>query len=215
MSNLQTLASKLRTANRPQGKLVIALDATASRRDTWNTTKEIMRGIFRRLTDLGDLEISVGYFRGHDECQFTDFTGSADDLIDSMESIDCRTGSTQISKVLDHFVEVVGTERPSALVFIGDAQEEPIEVLRVKATTLAAFGVPMFWFLERTSDTRNASGDYLELAKASGGVFADFNDGTADKLEELLVAAARFAIGGKKALEGKGEAATLLLTQLR
>ncbi len=216
MSNLAILAGKLRSANRLSGKLVIALDATASRRDTWNATRQIMGSIFARLTALGDLQISIGYFRGFlGDVQFTEFTGEVSDLDAAMSGLDCQAGNTQIGKVLEHFVEVVGAERPSAFVFIGDDQQEQIEALVHKARTLSAFNVPTFWFLEHTNDTSvKDTLDFKTLASASGGVFAEFTESAADKLEELLVAAATFAIGGRKALENGGEAARLLLTQL-
>ena len=216
MSNLQTLATKLRKAGRLQGRLVIALDATASRSDTWHSTRKIMGSIFRRLTDLGDLQISIGYFRGLDECQFTEFTGEVADLETAMDSVGCRTGNTQIGQVLSHFVETA-PERPSAFVYIGDTAEEGLDGLLAQARILATYRVPTFWFLERTPDgTRDKdAAAYKDLAQASAGVFAEFTESAADKLEELLVAAATFAIGEAKALEGKGEAAQLLLTQLK
>lgn len=217
MSNLAQLASKLKAGSRLSGKLVIGLDATASRRNTWNATRGIMNSIFKRLSGLGSLEISVGYFRGFQgECQFTDFTSGAENLESAMAAIDCQSGETQIGRILSHFVEMAGTTPPSAFVFIGDDQQENIEALKVQARTLAAYKIPVFWFLERTNDTSYSDiEDYKALAVASGGVFAEFTESAADKLEELLVAAATFAIGGRAALAKGSDAAKLLLTQLK
>jgi len=132
-----------------------------------------------------------------------------------MSGIDCQMGQTQIGRVLSHFV-TIAPERPSALVFIGDDQQENIDGLLVQARTLAAFGIPTFWFLERTQDTSASDADdYKKLAAATKGVFAEFNESAAEKLEELLLAAATFAIGGRAALAKRGgDAAQLLLTQL-
>jgi hypothetical protein len=57
---------------------------------------------------------------------------------------------------------------------------------------------------------------YREIANITGGALAQFDDGAADRLADLLKAVAAFAVGGVKALANQSsEAAALLLTQVR
>ena len=65
-----------------------------------------------------------------------------------MERIDCRGGHTQIGKILSHARARTKPSKVQALVFVGDAMEEPIDDLCADAGELGLLGVPAFVFQE-------------------------------------------------------------------
>ena len=65
-----------------------------------------------------------------------------------MAQIDCRGGHTQIGKVLAHARRENDTQKVQALVFVGDAMEEPVDDLCAAAGELGLLGVPAFMFQE-------------------------------------------------------------------
>jgi hypothetical protein len=88
------------------------------------------------------------YFRGLDECRASGFVADTAGLKRLMSSIECRGGHTQIGKVLSHALKETVREKVNALVYIGDAMEEKIDDLSVKAGNLGLHGVPVFVFQE-------------------------------------------------------------------
>jgi hypothetical protein len=57
---------------------------------------------------------------------------------------------------------------------------------------------------------------FRDIALATEGAYSQFNAGAARQLGELLRAVAAFAVGGVKALEGRGDEASIkLLGQLQ
>jgi hypothetical protein len=131
-----------------------------------------------------------------------------------MTAIDCRGGLTQIGKVLTHARRETQKKRVQAMVFVGDALEEPIDALAAKAGELGILGLPVFVFQEG-HDSQVEAG-YREIARLSGGAYARFNQNAAAELAELLRAVAVFAAGGRKALAAReGASAQLLLGQIK
>jgi len=71
-------------------------------------------------------------------------------------------------------------------------------------------------FMFQEGDDRSVEYVFREIAKASGGAYCRFDDGSADQLRELLKLVATFAVGGVAALEASKSAdAVKLLSQLR
>jgi hypothetical protein len=56
-----------------------------------------------------------------------------------------------------------------------------------------------------------ACSTFREIARVSGGAYGRFDSGAVKQLGELLRAVAAFAAGGMKALEGRKDAASVLL----
>ena len=73
-----------------------------------------------------------------------------------MAQIDCRGGHTQIGKVLAHARRENEAKKVQALVFVGDAMEEPIDDLCAAAGELGLLGVPAFVFQEGGDRGRGA-----------------------------------------------------------
>ncbi len=133
-----------------------------------------------------------------------------------MTGILCRGGRTQIGKILSHTRKECksANTKVSALVFIGDAMEEELDILAHKAGELGMLGVPAFMFQEGGDPVAEVG--FREIARLTRGAYMQFGEGSAAQLAELLKSVARFARGGRKALEsGSSSADQLLLEQMR
>jgi hypothetical protein len=51
------------------GRLIFALDATASRQPTWDTACQLQAEMFREVASVGGLSIQLVYYRGLCECR--------------------------------------------------------------------------------------------------------------------------------------------------
>jgi hypothetical protein len=203
------LAARAKAPSAGSGRLIFALDATASRQDTWDVACQLQAEMFREVG--AGLDVQLVYYRGTGECRASKWLSRSDELTRLMERIDCRGGFTQIGKVLAH----AGREAPATLVFVGDAVEEKIDDLAHAAGELGRLGVRALMFQE--GDDRNAERAFREIARASGGAYCRFDPGAARQLAELLRAAAAYAAGGMQALakQQQGGAARLLLGQMK
>ena len=112
----------------PRGRLMFALDATASRAPTWAIARELQAEMFREAAPVGKLDVQLLFYRG-DECRASKWVSSGEQLARLMNKIECDAGSTQIGRVLEHALRENEKVAVQALVFIGDAMEEQIDVL--------------------------------------------------------------------------------------
>ena len=200
-----------------RGRLVFALDATASREPTWDRACRIQGEMFEATAGLGGLEIQLVFYRGFAECKASRWLASAAELHRAMRSVHCLGGETQIERVLDHAIRETQRRRVNALVFVGDAMEESVDRLCRRAGELGLLGVPIFLFHEGRDQT--AAHAFRQMATLSRGAYLSFDLASADRLKELLGAVAVYAAGGWRALsaygEKKGGEVRLLTAQLR
>jgi hypothetical protein len=197
-----------------RGRLVFALDATASREPTWTEAKAIQASMFEEAAALGGLEIQLCYYRGPNGFSASAWLDRADDLRRRMAEVDCIGGFTQIGRVLEHTLREARSGRVNALVFVGDCMEENVDYLAKVAGELGLAGVRAFVFQEGRDPTAEAA--FRQIAKLTGGAHCRFDAGSAKQLRDLLAAVAAYAAGGLKALEDLGRrrgGAALLLTQ--
>jgi hypothetical protein len=206
-------ARSIAPAGEGQGRLIMALDATMSRQPTWDIACKLQAEMFEEAGKIGGLEIQLVYFRGFGECRASRWVSDARTLRNLMTAIDCRGGQTQIGKVLSHARKEAAKKKVAALVYVGDALEEPIDALAVKAGELGLLGTRAFVFQEG----RDAAVErgFREIARLTGGAYARFDANAAGQLRELLRAVAAFAAGGVKALANRSGSGRLLLEQLR
>lgn len=130
-----------------------------------------------------------------------------------MALVECLGGRTQIGRVLGHALEETKREAIQAMVFVGDAVEEPVDPLCHLAGELGLRGTPVFAFHEG-NDTA-AGHAFHQIAKLSGGAYAPFDRASAGALRDLLRAVAVFAAGGRRALAAlPGPAAQRIAGQL-
>ncbi len=201
-SSSQEITSFLKTAGAldmaHSGRLIFALDATISRQPTWTTAMSIQSAMFDAVSKAGGLSVQLIFFRGFDECRASKWVINAVALRDLMQGIDCRGGQTQIAKVLSHAYRETTLAKISALVFIGDAMEESIDLLCQRAGELGLKGVRCFFFQEGHDETAEKS--FREMARLTKGAYFRLGPDSAKELAELLGAVAIYARGGLKAL---------------
>ena len=75
-----------------RGRLIFALDATASRQPTWDTACQLQAEMFREAAAIGGLDVQLVYYRGLGECQTSRWVSEPEHLAGLMERIVCRTG---------------------------------------------------------------------------------------------------------------------------
>ncbi len=190
-------ASAVRTTGE-RGRLIFAMDATASREPTWDRAAQIQGEMFAETAALGGLEIQLAYYRGFLEFHATPWLSDAGALLQRMTAVRCLAGQTQIERILQHAIEATGERRVNALVFVGDCMEEDPDGLGKLAGQLGVLGVPMFLFHEG-HDTL-AEHTFRQLAQLSRGAYCRFDAGSAQQLRDLLSAVAVYAAGGRRAL---------------
>jgi hypothetical protein len=194
-----------RPTNGRRGRLVFAMDATASRQPSWDRACTLQGEMFLATRDLGGLAVQLAYYRGFMELAATPFLTDSAELTRRMTGVQCLGGQTQIGRLLQHVLNESRQERVNALVFVGDALEEPVDPLCHLAGQLGLQGTPIFLFHE--GDSTEAGTGFRQLAKISGGAYAPFDAGAAGALADLLRAVAVFAAGGRPALTRLGGAA--------
>lgn len=193
------------------GRLVLALDATMSRQPTWDLACEVQGQMFDAVGKTGRLNVQLVYFRGLGECRASKFVAETASLKQLMTSIQCRSGQTQVGKVLAHTLKETANAKVDALVYIGDAMEENIDELADKAGKLGLLGVPAFIFQE--GHDVGAERAFKEIARLSKGAWFRFDRKAASTLSKLLSAVAVFATGGIKALEARGRPEDILMIE--
>jgi hypothetical protein len=200
-----------------RGRLIFALDATASRQPSWDRACRIQGEMFEATAALGGLDVKLVYYRGFNECKASRWMANAADLHRVMRAVSCIGGETQIERALAHAIAENQKQRIGALVFVGDAMEEKVDRLCQLAGELGLKGVPIFLFHEG-GDTV-AAGAFQQMAKLSRGAYLRFDLASADRLKDLLGAVAVYAAGGYRALtaygERKGGEVLRLTSQLR
>lgn len=186
-------------ARAPKGRLLFALDATASRQPTWDQACDIQSEMFTATDALGGLAVQLAYFRGPSEFRVTPWVGNSHALIDHMAAVRCARGRTQIERVLRHAVDEAKRAKVNALVYVGDSLEEDADALQALAGELGLLGVPVFVFHE--GDDPVAAATFRQIARLSRGAYLSFDSSSPKLLRDLLAAVAIYAVGGAAALE--------------
>jgi hypothetical protein len=200
---LEELKSPAPAPTTSAGRLVFALDATASRQPTWDQACQIQGEMFEATTSLGRLEIQLMFYRGFNECKASRWLTSAAELHAAMRAVSCIGGHTQIGRVLDHTIREAQKAKVGALIFVGDALEELPDPLCQQAGELGKLGVPMFVLQEGSAP--DVTRIFKQLAHLSGGVHLGFDRAGVTVLKTLLGAIAVYATGGYQALVAYGD----------
>jgi len=198
------------------GRLIFAMDATASREPTWDHACQLQAQMFEQTTALGGLSIQLCYYSGFNEFSASGWLTHSADLHKRMKAVRCLGGHTQIGEVLRHAIEETGQNRVNALVFVGDCMEEKVDRLCQLAGELGIHNVPVFLFHEGHDPA--AEGAFKQIARLTNGAYCPFDAGSAQQLRDLLSAVAVYAAGGRRALENfsksRGESVRLLTRQI-
>ena len=185
------------------GRLLFAIDATASREPTWDMACQIQAEMFAETESLGGLSVQLAFYRGFGEMKVTKWLASSAALISRMVKVRCLAGRTQIRKVLRHTLRETKDHKVDALVFVGDVVEEDVDALGHLAGQLGLVGTPVFVFQEGGEPVSRRA--FEQIAKLSGGAYCGFDVGSARQLRELLTAVAVYSAGGRRALEDYGK----------
>jgi len=207
----------VRAAGAAAGRLIFAMDATASREPTWDRACRLQGEMFTVTQALGALEIQLVWYRGFGEFEASPFVASSAELVRRMTGVACHAGETQIGRVLEHAIAETRRHKVNAVVFVGDAVEEGVDRLAKLAGDLGLLGTPVFVFHEGGEAVARQC--FETIARLSGGAYCPFDAGSADALRDLLAAVATFAVGGRQALEDfsrkRGGAALQLTHRMR
>ena len=203
-----------RTAAR--GRLLFAMDATASREPMWDRACRIQGEMFTEAARIGGLSVQLCHYGGFDGFEATPWLASSAALLRHMSAVRCAAGITQIERVLHHASAEARRTRVNAVVFVGDFCEEDIDRLCAAAGPLRLLAVPVFVFHEGYD--RQAERAFRAIATLTGGAYCRFDASSAAELRDLLRAVAVYAAGGREALEDlsrrEGGAAKLLTHSL-
>ena len=180
------------------GRLVFGLDATMSRQPTWDLASEVQAGMFEAAAQIGGLAVQLVYFRGQGECRASRWVADGRELKAMMAKISVRGGRTQIGRVLAHVRGEAGKGPVAALVFVGDAFEEPIDAVCAVAGELGLLGTKAFMFHEGPDPA--AARAFGEVARLTGGAALRFDGSAPASLAGLLRAVAAYAAGGRDEL---------------
>ena len=200
LRRLAVTPSTKRAARR--GRLIFAMDATASRQPTWDQACHIQAEMFEATKSLGGLDVQLVYFRGFRECRASPWVSDTTELLKRMTAVNCLAGHTQIGRVLGHAIKENGKSKVDALVVVGDCFEEDPDAVGHKAGELGLRGVPAFMFHEGAEPSARRM--FQQIARLTNGAFCPFDLSSAKQLKDLLAAVAVFAAGGRKALEDYG-----------
>ena len=200
-----------------RGRLLFAMDATASREPTWDHACSIQGEMFIAADTLGGLDVRLGFYRGFNEFKVSRWTSDGRELARLMGAVRCLAGRTQIGRLLRYAGEQRRESRIDALVFVGDCCEEDVDQVGHEAGQLGLLGLPVFVFQE--GNDRTASRLFPQIAKLTRGAHCKFDRNSPDELKKLLGAVAAYAAGGREALlkygREKGGAAARLTHQIR
>jgi hypothetical protein len=197
-----------------RGRLIFAMDATASREPSWDHAAKIQGEMFEATAASGGLDVQLVFYRGFNECKASRWLSNAQSLHAAMRAVFCVGGETQIARVLRHALKEADAHALGAVVFVGDAMEEKLDELASLAGKLGLHGVPVFLFHEGNDAT--AARAFQEIARLTRGAYCRFDASSAEELRALLGAVAAYAAGGQKALTNYGKAtggAALLLAR--
>ena len=199
------------------GRLIFALDATASREPTWDIASHVQSEMFLEASRLGGLEVQLVFYRGFGECKASGWVRQGEELVRLMRAVRCVAGKTQIHRVLRHAANEARQRPVQALVFVGDCMEEDIDGLGQLAGELGLLGVRAFMFHEGRDPVAERA--FRHVATLTRGAYCRFASGSAQELRALLAGVAAYAAGGAAAVTAlahrEGGIVKLLEHQLR
>ncbi len=200
-----------------RGRLLFAMDATASREPTWDHACSLQGEMFVAADALGGLDVRLAFYRGFEEFKVSRWTSDGRELARLMSSVRCLAGRTQIARLLRYAGEQRRESRLDAVVFVGDSCEEDVDAVGHEAGQLGLLGLPIFVFQEGNDKT--ASRLFPQIAKLTRGAHCKFDRSSPEQLQRLLGAVAAYAAGGRQAAldygKKQGGAAALLTNQMK
>ena len=195
----QAAKTPMRAPDGKNGRLIFAMDATASRVPAWSQAIGIQTEMFQEAATVGGLDVQLVYYRGLMDFGASPWMSDAARVTGLMRGVEVMSGNTQIERILRHATDEAKGGKVNAVVFIGDACEESPDLIAAAAGQLALRGVPVFIFQE--GDGEPAGTIFRQIAQITRGAYSTFDARSPQQLRDLLKAVAIFAAGGRRALE--------------
>ena len=202
VETLRRAPASARADGSTRGRLIFAMDATASREPTWDRACQLQGEMFESTASLGGLDVQLVFYRGFRECLASPWVSDARALLRRMTAVRCLGGHTQLKRVLVHARKQTEKQKVNALVFVGDCFEEDIDDVCQAAGELGLRGVPAFVFHEGGDPV--AARAFQQVARLTQGAYCPFDMRSAAQLKSLLGAVAVYAAGGLRALSDYG-----------
>ena len=79
------VAALLKKIQATRGRLIFALDATASREPMWDMAAQLQAQMFEEAARIGGLDVQLVYYRGHDEVRHSSWFSDAHELVNRMQ----------------------------------------------------------------------------------------------------------------------------------
>ena len=106
-----------------EGRLIFAMDATASREPCWDIASKIQADMFSQTSVVGKLQIQLCYYHGYNEFVASNWTQNALQLQEIMTTVRCKAGQTQLKQVFEHTLSQTKLHKIDAMVFVGDCMD--------------------------------------------------------------------------------------------
>ena len=181
-----------------QRRLMFAMDATSSREPTWQRACAIQAKMLQTITS-NTLGVQLIYFRGMTDWQVSSWITDFTMVRGYMDDVRCMPGPTQIARVLRHALKITKHHKINTLVYIGDCVEENGNYLCDLAARFGFLGGPIFVFQE--GQDAHAQKIFHDIARVSGGAYAQFDPLSPWYLYQLIKAVNVYAVGGIEALQ--------------
>lgn len=196
--------SKLAPRDERRPRLVFAVDATASRQPTWDSAKQITDKMFDAIP--GALDVALAVHGGSALHTFTDFSADVARFRDKAAAVRCSAGETKLCDIMERTLDAGGVK---VMAYIGDAFEESETDALLLADRFKARGIKLVVLADEPD--RSTRAIFEELARRTGGACLDFRSAQLGTMGEVLDAVAALAVGGRKLLEARRTAGSLLL----
>lgn len=199
-------------SNRSNHRLILGIDATASREATWDIATSLHSEVLSAAEK--SLQIQLAFYRGVADFKTSNWTQTHQSLRKAMERVQCLSGRTQILRFLQHCYGEAINNSIKAIVFIGDCCEEEPQAIVDLAGKLGILGIPIFIFQEGHDPF--ATKVFREIAKVSRGAHSPFSTDSARTLGDLLEAVISYVLKGHEITSNllKNRHAKHLLDQL-
>ncbi len=202
----------------PQGRLrlLFRIDATASRRPSWDLARTITAVMFDSLPD--QLDVALTWHASSMLQEITPFASDATRFAEAVRAMHTQAGATRLNAILQEAIGISPHIR--ALVYAGDCYEEEVEIAYAQARKLKLLGVKCFFFHDTLSDpnspyVRQAREVFEKIVAITGGMVLSFAPDTPEQMKDPLEAIATYAAGGLKLLEQRQKALPAAKTVLK
>ncbi|MEW8185655.1 MAG: vWA domain-containing protein [Candidatus Thiodiazotropha endolucinida] len=199
---------KTHTAAKRGVRIGFIIDATASRKKTWEEAQLIQAKMFKATQNISALNLRLIHYGG-ETLNDLGWENDVKKIASHMAAVRCERGLTQINEALRLFLDEAPEDKADAIILIGDSFEENSDKAALLSKQLKRQGIKIFSFID--GDDLTATTVFEKLAQDTGGTFARFGDDL--PLAALCEGVALLTSGGRKALRHlKNEKARLLLS---